>query len=296
MYQQIQLPTDGSEHAKQAAAHAGWLARQTDGTVDLLAVVDVQGAAGLFNAGGADDQIISRLRASAEAGIDAVTDALDGVETTRAVLEGSPAAAIPRHARARDADLIVMGTHGRTGASRLVSGSVTEAVTRKVKMPVLVVHEADPELPATYESIVVATDGGPMATHATEEALGLAETTGATVHGVSVADVGGMARYIPDTQVGEFQGGVEQAAAEAATRVTELAEARSLEATSAVLEGAPVEELIGYLSETGADLLVVGTHGRRGTDRLLVGSTTERLIRRAEFPILAVHEPASAAD
>jgi nucleotide-binding universal stress UspA family protein len=292
MYADILVPTDGSDHAERAAEHAGWLADRFGATVHLLAAVDIQAAAGPFGAGGVDARFVEQLESGAEAALDAVETAAGDVPTTRETVREAPSGAILEHAESTGVDLVVMGTHGRTGARRLVAGSVTENVVRQAAAPVLVVHAVDPPLAERYEDVVLTSDGSEPAGVAVDHGLSLAERDGARVHALSVVNLGGMARAAEDAEVLEWRSYLERAAEETTDTVAERARSAGLEAVAAVRGGSPVDALVEYADETGADLLVVGTHGRRGVDRLLLGSTTERLVRRAGVPVLTVRRGA----
>jgi nucleotide-binding universal stress UspA family protein len=144
MYDQILLPTDGSDAAEAAVDHATRLARAFDAPTHVLSVVEPIPAAETDAA-----LVQERLREGADRAIDRAVDRLDaaGVETERSVRDGSAHRAILREADAVGADLIVMGTHGRTGVGRVLLGSVTERVVRRADAPVLSVryHPADDE-------------------------------------------------------------------------------------------------------------------------------------------------------
>nr|WP_255473506.1 universal stress protein [Halogeometricum sp. CBA1124] len=91
MYDTILIPTDGSEHAIRAAEHGRYLARLFDATVHVVNVADVQAAAGVFGAGGVDEEFMSRLDAKGEEAIEAVEDALaDATPWRRQSSEATP--------------------------------------------------------------------------------------------------------------------------------------------------------------------------------------------------------------
>lgn len=144
MYDRVLFPTDGSEGSAAATAHAMELARRFDAPVHVLYVVDVRvGNTGDVYAG-------STLDALREAGEEVVAGVREraeeaGLEATSAVTEGTPASAIVAAAEA--GDVIVMGTHGRTGLDRFLIGSTTEKVVRTADVPVVTVPLAasDPE-------------------------------------------------------------------------------------------------------------------------------------------------------
>jgi len=143
MYDAVLLPVDGSEPSDAAVAHAGAIASQFDAAVHVLNVVDLPTEAVSAGVGGGTSNVIEALHEDAEELVAETAAALpERVESTTAVIEGAPAAAIREYADEHDADLIVMGTHGRTGVERVLLGSTTERVVRTADCPVLTVGDA----------------------------------------------------------------------------------------------------------------------------------------------------------
>jgi nucleotide-binding universal stress UspA family protein len=145
MYDDILLPTDGSAAAEAAVDHATTLARAFDATVHVMSVVEPIPAVEM------DAAIVhERLRESADRAVARATDRLDaaGVPHTSSVHDGGAHRTILAQAGERDADMVVMGTHGRTGVGRVLLGSVTERVVRRADVPVLSVryHPDDDEV------------------------------------------------------------------------------------------------------------------------------------------------------
>jgi nucleotide-binding universal stress UspA family protein len=289
MYERILIPTDGSDHAIRAAEHAMALARAFDATVRVIGVVDIQGAAGPFDAGGVDDAFVENQKSQAREAIEAV-EALTDQRVDAAVLEGTPATAIVDDAAEFDADLIVMGTHGRTGVHRYVVGSVTERVVRLADAPVLTARAGVELGPAgDCDDVLIPTDGSDLATVAVDHGIAIAEQFDARVHAVSIVDVGDLAARVEYTPPAEALERVRDERTDATEAIADRARATGLDARTEVREGFPAEDLIEYAGEEGIDLLAMGTHGRTGLNRFLLGSTTERIIRHAEAPVLAVN-------
>ena len=290
MYDTILLPTDGSDHAVKAAEQALTLADLFDATIHAISVVDTSTANDLLSSGSIRTEFITQLEAGAERAVETIEEmADDSVTVQTAVLEGDPKTEIVAHATTIDADLLAMGTHGRSGVSRFVAGSITEHVVRSVDVPVLAVRAIEQAQRSDgYDEILVPTDGSDAATAAVDDGLEIARTADARVHAVTVLDTGDMAASptlsSPSEVVTHLEAERQDATDEIATRARE----DGLEATTAVLEGRPGSELLEYIDDHEIDLVVMGTHGRRGIDRLLLGSTTERLLRHASAPVLAV--------
>ena len=146
MYDRILLPTDGSDGTEQALSHAVEIAKGRDATIHALSVIDRR----LYLA--ADEtqksELKSSLRDDARAAVERVAaGAADaGVDCTTAVRDGVPYRVILEYAAERPVDLIVMGTHGRSGRDKLANlGSVTERVVENTDTPTLVVRIDDCE-------------------------------------------------------------------------------------------------------------------------------------------------------
>jgi nucleotide-binding universal stress UspA family protein len=139
MYDDVLLPTDGSEGARGAAEHAIELAATYDATLHTLYVVDTDVGTGT---GAGIGQVLDALEAAGETAIDRLVDrATEGGVTAveGSVAQGPPHRVILEYVDDRGVDLVVMGTHGRTGLDRYLLGSVTEKVVRLSDAPVLTV-------------------------------------------------------------------------------------------------------------------------------------------------------------
>ncbi|HET7324101.1 MAG TPA: universal stress protein [Halococcus sp.] len=139
MYDHVLLPTDGSEAAANAADEAFEIAANNDAVLHVLFVVDE--TAGPLNIRGGDAQF-EEAEAEAEEMVNELAERAEqaGVETVvRSVQQGTPYQVILDYAEG-NADLVIMGTHGRSGLDRHLLGSVTEKVVRRSKPSVLTVR------------------------------------------------------------------------------------------------------------------------------------------------------------
>ena len=141
MYDDILVPTDGSVGTDETLRHAIDLAARHDATVHALYVIDKR----LYFAAGDENRsdVEDRLRTEGTEAIGTIRDRAEaeGLETVTEVREGYPDRDIVEYAAEADADVIVIGTHGRTGRDRLAHlGSVTERVVENAERPVFVVH------------------------------------------------------------------------------------------------------------------------------------------------------------
>jgi nucleotide-binding universal stress UspA family protein len=143
MYEHILVPVDGSEASMDAVEHAAALADSHGAVLHVLNAAEPQAA---VESAGVD--IVGVMEDIGQEAIDdAETNAAEqGVEDVRtSLVHGTPHRSIIDYAEDNDVDLIVMGTHGRTGLGRLLLGSVTEKVVRVSPVPVLTVRPSEAE-------------------------------------------------------------------------------------------------------------------------------------------------------
>jgi nucleotide-binding universal stress UspA family protein len=192
------------------------------------------------------------------------------------------------------ADLLVLGTHGRSGVQRLFLGSVTEKVIRKATCPTLVVPPRAPDVPADapiqLRRILCAVDFSESSLDALAYAITMAEEADAQLtllHVVEVPPVLNQESTI-DLDLSRIR---EAAAADARRRLYELIpdSARSYcTVDTAVVEGRAYREILRHATERQSHLIVMGVHGRGVIDRLVFGSTTHHVIRASACPVLIV--------
>ena len=140
-----------------------------------------------------------------------------------------------------------------------------------------------------YERILLATDGSAGAEMATEHAVAMAASMGATLHAVSVVET----RTSYDNAIidpGEVRANLRAEARAAVERVEEAAETAGVDCVTTVEEGSPPDRLLDCIEHAGADLVVVGATGRSSFKRLLLGSTAERLVADSPVPVVVVGE------
>lgn len=139
---------------------------------------------------------------------------------------------------------------------------------------------------ATIDSIVVATDGSESVRRAVGVALDVADRFDAAVHALSVVDTGEIDSS-PEELRSELADALERQAHEALAGVDERA---NREITTTIRKGRPADEVVAYAREEDLDAVAVGTRGRHGENRLLVGSVADRVVRTAPVPVLTVRQ------
>lgn len=225
-------------------------------------------------------------------------------------VSGIPYSIICEKAREIGADLIVMGTHGWSGVDRFLLGSTAERVVAQAPCPVLTVktssaQEADPsqltketaqDYPAAINlercspnHVVVAVDFSDCSQDAVEFAFQIAKEFEVKITLVHVEE---LPSYSLDFNL-TYLATQKEKRIQADRQMKELCrvfETKGISATC-VQKVPPIPEaIIQTIQETDANLLVMGTHGRTGLSRLLMGSVASSLLRKTSVPILTVHE------
>lgn len=140
-----------------------------------------------------------------------------------------------------------------------------------------------------YDEILVPTDGSPAAEAAIDNAVDLASTYGARIHALYVVDASAFSTVEAGSEM--VVEALEEEGEAAVESVRGAAEAAGVEVEGSVTTGTPYRTIIDYIEDNDIDLVVMGTHGRRGLDRLLLGSVTERVVRSADVPVMTVRQP-----
>ncbi|MUW14214.1 universal stress protein [Halorubrum sp. CBA1125] len=291
MYDTILVPTDGSDGAEAAARHGLNLATAFDSQIHLLSVVDERSyssaLADLNPSIGEQREVFEQQATEAVGRLEELFSDLS-VTCHTAVEHGIPHEAIRSYIAEHDIDLVSMGTHGRTGLDRLLLGSVTERVVRTSDVPVLTTrHEPDDR--SNYDRILIPTDGSESATPAVDHGIGIAEQFDATVHALSVIDTTAFAvAYDGGPGIQTLLDTLEEGCKQAVAEVEDACENHNLDVVTEVVRGTPYRTIQEYVDDEGIDLITMGTHGRTGLERYLIGSVTERIVRTSDVPVLTV--------
>jgi nucleotide-binding universal stress UspA family protein len=207
---------------------------------------------------------------------------------------GSAHELILAEAAAGRVDLLVLGTHGRSGVEKLFLGSVAEKVIRKSTCPTLVVParaaDVSPDRPIIFRNILCAIDFSESSLAALELALSMATEADARLTLLHVVDI---PQEIGDTVLAGFdverirQDSIDQAKQRLEDLVPDQVRAYCTVET-AVVHGRAHRKVLGVAEQQQVNLIVMGTQGRGAVDRLLFGSTTHHVIRAAACPVLIV--------
>jgi nucleotide-binding universal stress UspA family protein len=216
-----------------------------------------------------------------------------GVEISHVVRDGFADTALAETAGEIGADLLVVGTHGRSGLKRFFLGSISERVVRLSTTNVMVARALDIS-PGGYRRILVPTDFSAPAARALELAFDLA-APGASIEVVHFWQIPVTAStpYAPFKAAEDALTTVREAMAEAAQqsgeRLLERYRSSRAELTYQAVEASPAHGIHDRLAQSDYELVAVGSHGRRGIRRLLLGSVAELTVRHAPCSVLVAH-------
>jgi nucleotide-binding universal stress UspA family protein len=283
MFNRILIPLDGSELAESVLVQVRRLLAHQDAELQLLRVVTMPPSSEA-DAG----EPLEYLWAAAAEYLRNVTGRLqaEGLRVRSKVVEGFAANQILEVAGKEKATLIAMSTHGRTGISRWVFGSVTEKVLRGSPIPVLAIPSfvgmggdafvrGAQELPFRKIMIPIAAAG--LSLDVIPATAEFARHFGSKVFLVNVCE--GVECTVP---VHEMRTAFERLRKEGVT------------VEPIVKQGDPASRILESARELGADLIAMTTHGRSGVPRWLLGSVAEKVLRAANVPLLVVR-PAKEA-
>ena len=295
--ERILCPLDFSDASRHAIEYAVAIVRWSGAAVSALHVCRPMVVSALTGAGPGDrdaDGDLVRLRAAA-ASLVAAAGARD-LQVDVLVEAGDPARQILEHAQRHAASLIVMSTHGTTGFERWLLGSVTEKVLRKARCPVLTVPpRADGAAALPFRQVLCAIDFSYASLAALNDAVVLAQESRATLVLLHVVQWPWEEPPAPTPQdmppaqaaaLAEYRRYVE---AIALARLAALRRERipdGVDAVPRVVHGKPYVQILRVAAETGADLIVMGVHGRNAAELMIFGSTANQVVRAATCPVM----------
>jgi len=288
----ILFPTDFSSVAEGAFAHAAHLALRTGATIHVFNAVppDETGSPMDFlpmePADGtrvveAEPQRVEVKTATQERG----TVSVVYVQTDNS----SPVEAINDHAQEHDVDLVVMGTHGRSGMNRLLTGSVAEEVVRRAPCPVFtVLSQTEEGTPPTIDRVLAPVDLSEQSSLVANHAAALAEVYSAPLDLLHVVEEAAYPTVYGVDPLTPSLPDVQDRARKALEALIDRTDTPSESVQAHVLAGYAARDIVAFAEEHAADLIVMATHGRTGFERFLIGSVAEKVVRRASCPVFTV--------
>lgn len=295
----ILCPVDFSECSRRALEQAVALGRECRAPVTALHAFAVAPVTARIIVGA--PIVLEPAHGSSELR-DALTTELrrfvDSVETAGSVVqlelaEGDPIDAIVQASRTCGADLLVMGTHGRTGLDRLMLGSVAESVLRTAACPVLTVPcRAASATSLAFARVLCAIDFSPASLRALQYAVELAPAIGAEVCALHVVELitgdgAGLREDIADAAT-DYREAFRQAALDRLETTVPAALGDDRNVRHMVTVGRPHREIVRVAEHEAFDLIVMGVEARSTADLLLFGSTTQHVLRGAPCPVLTM--------
>ena len=222
---------------------------------------------------------------------------LANVEFEERVQQGDPATIILSHAGSLHPDVIILGTHQRTGIDRFANGSVAERVAAKSSVPVLVIpYRRRPAAVEPFSHLAVAVDFSASANGAIEQALALASDPADRITLLHVVPgfSSGVPPHLYRYGIAEYQDELLRDARRRMQLAVPVKRSTPAAIHARVLLGDTTTEISRVVESIGADLLVVGVPKRGVVSRAVFGTTAGRLLRLSHVPILAVPEARSA--
>lgn len=295
----ILCPVDFSEFSRRALDHALGVARCYGSTVTALHVVPpmpvVVPAPYFIGAETPPPMALPRLdRAEVAAQVQrlAAAEQVPGVEVETLVAEAPEAhREILVQAEQLGSDLIVLGTHGRSGFERLFLGSTAEKVLRKARCPVMTVPpkapEAMPRGPVPFTRILCAVDFSETSKVALDYAMSLARESKAALTLTHVIETRPLYYDFSPPVAIDLTAWNEEARARLRAMVPDAVRS-SCSITEVVRQGTSYREILALATEVDADLIVLGVRGRSAADLFFFGSTTHHVIREAHCAVLTV--------
>ena len=295
MYSKILIPLDGSKTAEAVLPYARYLAGKLKIPVHLLAVIDVAEMA--LHSSSEKKWFIDRMvddgRRSGETYLHRLAATFPGTGVRYTVEVGHAADAIIEHGGSDAAMLIAMATHGRSGLDRYLLGSVAEKVLRGSDNPLLLVR-AGVEIPADglgFTTIVVPLDGSELAESILPMVAGVAKKLDSEVmlfraYHIPTAIYQGDAVMSGEAYTDMLNALREEAAGYLDSKAAELRKLGVNRVSSLAQEGFAADEIIDLGKKKPAALIAMGSHGRSGVKRWLLGSVTETVVRHTPGAVL----------
>jgi nucleotide-binding universal stress UspA family protein len=303
MYHRIVVPLDGSRFGDTALPFAESIARRSGAEVDLVHVHlpqprnPTQEALTPYRYQGVDvaehrfeQECCAREEAEISYRAQQVAEGA-GVPAHARILHGQVPTALTREVEDASADLVVMATHGGVGPSGARMRSVADHLVRHLDRPLLLLRPDAAEGPGRIEPgfsrILVALDGSSFSEQILEPAMELARLYDARLLLVLVVS--------PAASIGIRTVGLDSAGLQSRREASEaylvrlaarLAQRVPEPDVVAIVGRHPAESILACARREGADLVAMATHGRGGLSRLLLGSTAQEVVRRADRPLL----------
>ena len=303
MIKRILFATDCSRWARRAEAYACALASSWRASLTVLGVVEFM--PGLNPDYPVNQQYLADLLKQTSSQLIDLKGRAEkrGIVVTTRVATGIPSEEVVAAAQAEDSDLIVVGTKGKTGLAHVLLGSTAERVIRGAPCPVLAVRTESADTkqeealsrPVTLERILVPVDFSDCSLDALGYAAVVAQQAKASLMLLHVLEP---VSYGLDFTLGQSR--ARRLEVETWTkRLEELASSHqhpNMQVESRLRGGFPADSILDSAKTLPCDLIVMGTHGRRGISHTISGSVAEAVLRKSHCPVIAVRSPKFGPD
>ncbi len=278
----ILCPVDFFPASEGAATYAAEIALAYDARLKLVHVVSPIVSTYKFPMNPAD--VVKRAKEESEAKLKAIRERMKnaGVKVTAEVRVGNPQSEIKQAIETGKPDLVVMGTHGRKGVERWFLGSVTESLLRHSPVPLLTVSPASRTGDCRFRQIAVTTDFSDGTAAAIAYAFSIAGENESRVDLLHVVDDVGLditERY-GDPVLKNIKKKLESLVPAAAKDWCDVG--------TTIEAGTPYRVILKFVEQTKPDLLVMNIHGKNMLDRVLLGTTADRVVRAATCPVMLI--------
>lgn len=306
MYQRILVPLDGSVTAEQVLPYGRLLSKGFNAGITLLHVIDgtTVDQADLEH-GAVMNQLAESARARAGEYLAGVAGSLrsEGLAVSASILEGNPASVIVAESEKQAGTLVAISTHGRSGITRWVMGSVTDKVLHATRTPMLIVRcgESAPDPSISLSGIIVPLDGSELAEQALPHAVALAKTLGLKTTLLRVTpSAGDYFKYLdyPPANYQDLSREVDDDAVNYLDNINRRIKLEGVAQTEErLIHGNAAFAITDFVKDVPNSLVAMTTHGRSGVGRWVMGSVADRVICHSGGPVLVVRaeetEPAA---
>lgn len=291
MFSRILVPVDGSEESRLALTHAITQFPEAD----LIVLHVVKPFADHTKAGGHPGGRLKQVFEERQRLLDEMVERIAGHAgtITTALVYGRPVYVIPQYVEAHEIDEVVIGSRGRDGTARLLLGSVAQTVVRRVPVPVTIVRSRnrDEDGNSSPERVLVPFDCSSCSRNALKYAFDTFSEATVTALFVKYPLIASYEPITSEDYLDEII--VEDKVGEDETKyvfemVRHIAGQNERDAETATEEGEPSRAILKWIDENDTNHVVIGSHGRSGVARWLLGSVSETVVRRAPVPVTVV--------
>lgn len=280
MFEKILVSLDGSELAEAALPYGRELAECLGSEIHMLGVCDLPRLPERLLKAYVDDSASKFKRA--------------GLRAKATVICGTPADVILEYAEKAGIDLIIMSTHGRSGLTRWVLGSVADKVLHSVTVPLFLINAKKAEAVVerkTFRKVLLPLDGSDTGESAVPFAEELARKTNARLLLLSVMMPAyriTAAQDYPGVDLEPIMKAQKESAEIYLHDVETKLKQRGITVSSDTMVGSAAETILDYSKEKQVDLIAMSTHGRSGFGRWILGSVTDKVVRASEIPVMVM--------